>query len=351
MSELSQSETGSFNTFLSEGCKLCQLGAKMVLFVTGICPRNCFYCPVSHERRNEVVYANERLINSDRDIIEEARQMDALGTGITGGEPLLKLKEVLHYIRVLKSEFGKDHHIHLYTSLAPERDVIVRLADAGLNEIRFHPPADLWDSIEESNYSMSIECAKENGLQVGIEIPAIEGVEKIADFTRKMDCFLNLNELEFSDSNAEDMKLHGFTLQNDISNAVEGSRELARTIVPVASKMHFCSSTYKDAVQLRKRLIRIAQNTARDFDEITEDGTIIYGQVICKDERTMQKVIDCFLEQGIPDELVKITESGIETAWWVLEDLAELLRQKTDEMYIIERYPFEKGLIVEKMPV
>lgn len=351
MSELNQSETGSFNTFLPEGCKLCQIGAKMVLFVTGICPRDCFYCPVSFERRTEVVYANERLVNSDQDIIDEARQMDALGTGITGGEPLLKLKDVLHYIRLLKSEFGKEHHIHLYTSIGPERETIVMLAEAGLDEIRFHPPADIWSKIEESNYARSIGYAKDLGLQVGIEVPAIDGIEKLADFTRKSECFLNLNELEFSDSNAEEMKQQGFMLESDISNAVAGSQEIARKIIPIAGKMHFCSSTYKDAVQLRERLIRIARNTARDFDDITEDGTIVYGEVVCKDKSSIQKVIECLLEQEVPEEMIDTTACGIETAWWILEDLAELIRENTDEMFIVERYPFEKGLIVEKMPV
>lgn len=351
MSEVDQSETGSFNTFLPEGCKLCQIGAKMVLFVTGICPRDCFYCPVSRERQTEVVYANERPVNSDQEILEEARQMNSLGTGITGGEPLLMLGDVLHYIRLLKSEFGKEHHIHLYTSLAPDRETINMLAEAELDEIRFHPQLELWDNIEESDYSRSIEYAKEKGLEVGIEVPAIEGIEKIAVFTRKIDCFLNLNELEFSDSNAEAMKLRGFVLESDTSNAVAGSLEIARKIIPIAGKMHFCSSTYKDAVQLRERLIRIAQNTAREFDDITEDGTVIYGQVLCANDNSIQNIIECFSEQEVPEEMIEITASGIETAWWILEDLAELIRQNTDEMFIIERYPFEKGLIVEKMPV
>lgn len=351
MSEVYQSENGSFYTFLSEGCKLCRTGAKMVLFVTGICPRDCFYCPVSFERRAEVVYANERPVNSDEDIIKEARQMDALGTGITGGEPLIRLEKVIHYIRLLKSEFGKGYHIHLYTSLAPDRETIARLAKAGLDEIRFHPPMELWHDLKGSPYAESVKHAKDYRLQVGIEVPSIEGVEKVAEFASAADCFLNLNELEFSDSNAENLKARGFELENDTSNAVAGSRELARRIVPVVGKMHFCSSTYKDAVQLRERLIRIAWNTARDFDDISEDGTIMYGQVICNEKNSAQRVIKCFLEQGVPEEMMETTVSGIETAWWILADIAELIRQNADEMFIVERYPFEKGQIVEKIPV
>ncbi len=323
----------------------------MVLFVTGICPRDCFYCPVSIERRNEVLYANERPVSSDRDIIEEARQMDALGTGITGGEPLLRLENVLHYIELLKSEFGKEHHIHLYTSLAPEKETIEKLAEAGLDEIRFHPPVDMWGEIRKSKYSRSIAHSKEQGLDVGIEIPAIDGIEKVAEFAKECDCFLNLNELEFSDSNAEKMKNKGFVLESDLSNAVDGSREIANRIVPIAGKTHFCSSTYKDAVQLRERLIRIARNVARDFDEITDDGTIIYGEITCLNDSCRENVRQYFMEEEVPEDMSEITESGLQTAWWILEELADMIRENTDEMFIVERYPFEKGLIVEKIPV
>lgn len=345
--------TGSFHTYLSEGCRLCQQGAKMVLFVTGVCHRDCFYCPVSAERRKDVVFANERAVNSDQDLIEEARVMDALGTGITGGEPLLVLERVLHYIRLLRSEFGREHHIHMYTSIAPDMDTTSRLAEAGLDEIRFHPPVSMWDELGTSPYVASIECARQCNIEAGIEIPAIEGMEKVAAFARETDCFLNLNELEFSDSNAGAMNLKGFVLEGDISNAVAGSMGLARNILcrGSAGKVHFCSSTYKDAVQLRERLVRVAGNTARVFDEITEEGTVVHGQILCKDAETAQAVTGLLAEEGVPPEMIEVKGRSVETAWWVLEDVADLVRENAEEMSIIERYPFENGFVVEKVPL
>src|SRR5574341_2335547 len=125
ISDMEQERTGSFFNYLPEGCRLCYKGAKMVLFVTGVCGRGCFYGPVSNKRRGkDVIFANERRVEKNEDILEEAVSMEALGTGITGGEPLLRLDRVVRYIKLLKNRFGVSHHIHLYTALAPNRSVL-----------------------------------------------------------------------------------------------------------------------------------------------------------------------------------------------------------------------------------
>jgi len=176
----------------------------MVLFVTGLCGRGCFYWPVSDEKKEkDVVFANERCVENDEDLIEEAISMKALGTGITGGEPLLRLDRVIHYIRLLKNRFGSSHHIHLYTALAPENDILESLKNSGLDEIRFHPPVHLWPDINNTEYRSCIISAHKLGLSAGIEIPSIcSDYEAILSLLEEMGGFLNLNELEFSDTNA-----------------------------------------------------------------------------------------------------------------------------------------------------
>ncbi|WP_342304340.1 radical SAM protein [Methanolobus sp. ZRKC5] len=351
MSKLIPGESGSFSSFLSDGCKLCQQGAKMVLFVTGVCPKDCFYCPVSDERRTDDTYANERKVLSDQDVLEEARQMNALGTGITGGEPLLKMDRVIHYIKLLKKEFGAQHHIHMYTSIAPDRKTLNELSQAGLDEIRFHPPVELWGRMDTTSYADSINFAKELEMEAGIEIPSIEGADKMALFVEKVGCFLNLNELEFSDTNTDAMKAKGYTLRDDVSNAVIGSEEYATEIAQNCEMIHFCSSSYKDAVQLRNRLIRIAENTARPFDEISEDGTIYYGHIECVTSDELKIVNNELLQMEVPPEMMETAADGIDIAWWILEDVAESIRTPIRKLYILERYPLKDGLIVEKIPL
>src|SRR2546428_8941847 len=73
---------------LPTGCGQCGKGAKLVLFVTGLCGYHCVYCPVSDEKMDrDVVYADEKRVTSDEDLLEEARAIRAEGVGITGGGP------------------------------------------------------------------------------------------------------------------------------------------------------------------------------------------------------------------------------------------------------------------------
>ncbi len=313
----------------------------MVLFVTGVCRKSCFYCPVSNERRGkDVIFANERPVKKDEDVIEEAVSMDALGTGITGGEPLLRLERVVHYIKLLKNEFGGSHQIHLYTALAPEKDVLETLKNSGLDELRFHPPLQLWGNINSTPYREALITAHELGLSIGIEIPAIHsdftGILALLDEVKG---FLNLNELEFSETNADELKKHGYILEDD-SSAAGGSKEAAKSLS--YGKLHFCSSSFKDAVQLRERFRRIAKKVSREFDEVTEDGTLVYGVIEGKCPDALK---------GIPGEMYSVSNGSIETGWWIAEELADELKKAGCSVSIIERHPMENGMIVEKTPL
>jgi len=336
--------SGSFYNFLPEGCQMCYKGAKMVLYVTGICGKNCFYCPVSNERREkDIIFANERRVNRDEDLIEEAISMDALGTGITGGEPLLRLDRVIHYIKLLKNKFGKSHHIHLYTALAPNKGVLESLKKAGLDEIRFHPPQNLLPGIHKKYYRVSLTEAYKLGLSVGIEIPSITcDLTGVISLLKEVDGFLNLNELEFSETNVSQLKTRGYATVDDTSSAALGSREVAEALD--FDKLHFCSSRFKDAVQLRERFKRIAKRSARYFDEITDDGTLVYG-VIEGDCSGLLR------EAGVQDEMYEVRGGTIEIAWWIAEDLAGELKKIGCEVSVIERYPMKNGMIAERTPL
>ncbi|WP_174590821.1 radical SAM protein [Methanocella conradii] len=349
MSRIIVDATGSMYTKMCRGCRLCRKGAKMVLFVTGACARDCFYCPLSEERRGkDVVYANERQVHCDDDVIAEASRMGALGTGITGGEPLLRLDRTIHYIELLKACFGKRHHVHLYTGIAPEDEVLGRLREAGLDEIRFHPPMEEWDRFRETEFNRVLKRSKELGMDAGVEIPAIKPVPEMAAAVSEIGGFLNLNELEFSDTNSVALKERGYALRDGTSNAALGSEKIGHEIVlNNIANSRYCSSRFKDAVQLRERLKRVARNTARPFDEISADGTIIYGEI----KGNIADALRMIKEMKVPRRLYRLYDDRIDMAWWALEGLCKARGAAGWQGSIVERYPMEGGLVVERIPL
>jgi hypothetical protein len=347
---LKKMECGSAcNGHIAEGCEHCCNGSKMVLLVTGECGWGCFYCPVSLEKKGlDVMFANEARVSTDEEIISEANSMDATGTGITGGDPLLVIDRTVHLIKLLKSEFGKEHHIHLYTATM-DAEKVKMLEEAGLDEIRFHPQMDMWTHMDTSNLKGIVESTN---MVVGIEVPAIPGKDKeLNELVRYANSvgvkFINLNELEFSESNWNMMSEHDFQVKDDVSSAVLGSEETAMSVMKANRKIniHYCSSAFKDGVQLRRRLTRRAQHICTDYQAVTDDGTLVRGFVYGDD---LDAIVSELKKLDVPDELFSVLDNKVEVAPWVLDDIAEELSFKC---YISEQFPTADGLEVERTPL
>jgi pyruvate formate-lyase activating enzyme-like uncharacterized protein len=337
-------------------CVRCQQGSKMVLLVTGRCAHECFYCPLSLEKRGRsVTYANEKLVKADDDILFEARSIDAKGTGVTGGDPLLVMEATLRYIRLLKKGFGKRHDIHLYTA-TPDVGKVRALAKAGLDELRFHPPVESWSRLDTTEYAECVRLAEELGMKAGAEIPAIPNTEddilKLAGALGDVGArFLNLNELEFSEGNWRELKARGFDVKDDVSSAVKDSEKVAEKVAgewELDMTLHYCSSGFKDATQLRKRIMRRARNTATSLEIITEDGTFIKGALEVEDPALVVKRLRRRFD--IPRELIRHDreKDRIEVAAWILEEIFERV---DGEAFIVEEYPTADRLEVERRPL
>ena len=113
------------------------------------------------------MYANERPCNDFTEVLEEAKAMNATGTGITGGDPMMARERSIEAIKHLKKEFGPNHHIHLYTSIPFNTKYAKELKEAGLDEIRFHLL-----KLELEKYIPTIEACAQAGILTGIELPA-----------------------------------------------------------------------------------------------------------------------------------------------------------------------------------
>lgn len=326
--------------YVAPGCTLCREGAKLVLFVTGRCERDCWYCPLSAERKGvDRVFANDREVRSDDDLLAEARVMSALGTGVTGGDPLLAPERVVRYCRLLKEEFGPGHQIHLYTGRAPTRAELLPLVGL-VDELRFHPPHEEWERILETAYPGALREARALGFACGVEVPSLPGLEGLVPLLPLCD-FFNVNELEWGEANADGMRERGLSLASPVCNAIAGARDWT---APLAhdERVRFCSSAFKDAVQLRGRMVRIARNTARPFDECTDDGTVVYGRL-----RPTEGIEAAIAALELDEEEYAIADGDLELAWWRLAEGREAV---VGEKAVVERYP-NRGMIVEVTPL
>ncbi len=371
MKEIHELDEGSmyFGT-LPKGCTYCGPGEKLVLLITGKCQRRCFYCPLSIKKRGkDVIYADELKVDNLEDILEEANAIAAKGTGITGGDPMVTPELTLEAIRLLKDNFGDKHHIHLYTAGGFELKYIAALSDAGLDELRFHPPAYTWDKVDK-HFDNLLKLALDSKISIGAELPVIPGFEEsIKSFTQYIDScgveFINLNELEFSEGNWDKCKARGFSQKSPISNAVLGSERSAIKILhelanddELTLNIHYCSAQFKDRQQLRNRLIRRAKHVIRPFELLTEDGTFLLGIIEPINEKNLndlERVRTQFLEKfDVPGELLNLSYKAkrLEIASWILEKLRnEIPAELREHCFIIEEYPTADRLEVERIPI
>lgn len=360
---------------LPKGCQYCVRGEKLVLFVTGICPRRCYFCPVSDEKfGKDVCFANERKVHQDDDLLTEAQLMRARGAGITGGDPLTRLDRTVNDIRLLKEKYGKEFHIHLYTSLNLVTEEALRcLSAAGLDEIRFHLDFDsskLWEKLL---------LAKNYPWNIGVELPLIPTKEKelfnVIDFISHHVDFLVLNELEVADNAHSQLLAMGFQTKDEISYAVQGSLELGQRLLKYVEErgyqlaVHLCTAKLKDGVQLSNRLKREAQGMRKKFDIVTEEGLLVRGALylpsLVPGFGYRRKLAECDKEKYIEQlkEKVKSVVAELQLAekeWYLDSEKPRILisskkikplRKKLNQMgfipAIVKEYPTADQLEIE----
>ena len=350
----------------TEGCIQCQMGSKLVLFITGHCHWMCDYCPLSENRREiDWMFANERRVEiGDWDaVIEEARAMNATGAGITGGDPVMARERVLEACKILKNEFGDDFHLHMYTSIPFKAEWANDFAEAGLDEIRFH-----FLDLESEKYTETMAACIESGMLTGVEIPCEPDKEnelmQLLETMRDMPVqFLNLNELEITVGNHDNMELRGFNLSDEITAGAAGSGELAtrmRDRVMAASigapdpeegtvrepypyHLKFCTATYKDSGQLRRRFIRRGEHTISPHEILTEDGTLLFGAVDCSLEDSEEWIEEIHTETGLPRRFM-LYDSDNERIELPLSMAEELVGEIEAPISLVEVHPTHERL-------
>jgi len=296
---------------VAEGCKMCVRGEKLVLFITGICDRNCKYCSLSNLRKNkDDIWTNERKINSIKEMIEEVKESHAKGAGITGGNPLLKLDRTIEYASALKKEFGKEFHIHIYlpTNLV-DCEKLEKLSRV-IDEVRFHAEflnKDLnYGEIEKEIEKLKLAGKFFKKESIGIELPMIPDKEqKIFEFIKKVSPyigFVNLNEFEVGESNI-DFVTDNYNLEEGgyiISGSKKAGINLLKKLEEQGTnlKVHFCTANTKNRFQYANRL---KKHDILPYGHRNKEGTVIY--LIVNDRKEFEGLIKKYPEDTYYDKI------------------------------------------------
>ena len=237
--------------------------------------------------------------------------------------------------------------------MSTDLEKIRTLAQAGLDEIRFHIPPGLWSHPQAMGFPAAARLAKNLGMTVGLEVPLIP--EREADLVTLIEwaeaeglAFVNLDEMEYSDANFARMKLRGYEIKDELSYGVRGADEAARRLLERSwrTTVHYCTSGYKDGWQLRTRIKRRAEHVARPWDVVTEDGTLVKG--VIEGDGLEGLLSELMRIHRVPLDFIRLDASRrrIEIAPWFLDAIAPRLGRPS---FVVEEYPTADGLEVERV--
>ncbi|MBS3075232.1 hypothetical protein J4429_02110 [Candidatus Pacearchaeota archaeon] len=267
------------------GCKYCIKGEKLVIFISGICKRNCYYCSLSNKRKNkDITWINERIVKNPIQAIQEAIESNATSAGITGGDPFLFMNRTIKYAKALKNKFGKKFHIHIYLPTQNLTNSKLKQLSKYINEVRFHPNFLInsnKDNINKETQKIKLANKFWKKQNIGIELPMIpEKKQKILNFILKIQNyigFVNLNELEISETNFNCMincynfNKSGYVVKSSKSAGLWLLKKLQKHKTKL--KIHFCTADLKNNYQFKNRLLK---HKILPHGKRTKDGTVLY---------------------------------------------------------------------------
>lgn len=263
---------------ISPGCELCGRGYWSCLFINGVCNANCFYCPAGQQDVSVPTTNTIEFPNVD-DYIGYIKKFGFTGVSISGGEPFLTYEKTWQYIDAVRKNFGDSIYIWMYTNgILVTKEKLIKLKEAGLNEIRFDLSAD--------SYKLdAIKLAVDIIENVTVEIPAIpEDFEKLKNLIKELKAigvnYLNLHQIRCTPFNYKKLVKRGYTFLHGPKIVVLESELTALRLIKynidnkINLPINYCSFIYKYRFQNRAARIRHAKEICNAYEEITSTGLI-----------------------------------------------------------------------------
>lgn len=182
---------------LSPGCRACKEGTWDCIFTTMQCNLDCDFCYSPHAIPKD--YAGSLLGSAPGEIAENHDRTCITGISFSGGEPFAEPSKLLDWVAWFASRYpGKYFWVYTNGLLADEKK-LQRLAELGIDEIRFNLAATGYD---HPAVLQNMAAAARWIPNVTVEIPAIPEhgaklISCLSSWSALGIRFLNLHELMY----------------------------------------------------------------------------------------------------------------------------------------------------------
>ena len=263
---------------LSPGCRHCSGGTWSCLFINNRCNAACFFCPAPQEV-DGMPSTSALTFATPGEYADYCAETGVRGISISGGEPLLSPDRTLAYLRECKKRFGDGCHFWLYTNgTLVDSDTFRRLADEGLDEIRFN-------IIARDYRTDMVGLAAKSIPVVTVEIPAVpedssllrRAMHEMASAGAK---HLNLHQIRCTPYNCRNLIERDYTFLHGPHASVLESELAALDAMAFAADnrlplpVNYCSFIYRHRYQGDAAARRAAIKTVTSTESVTARGLI-----------------------------------------------------------------------------
>ncbi len=291
---------------LSPGCRICGEGGWSCLFVNGKCNCRCFYCPSS---QNEIGVPTTNRVPFTRpaDFAAYTDHFGFTGVSISGGEPLLTPALTLRFLQAVDQSKKRPLHLWMYTNgTLLNADLVKKLRDAGLDEIRFDLSAVDYD-LEK------IQLAVGEIPNVTVEIPAIpEDFQRLTELLPQMKAIgvdhLNLHQLRLNPFNRDQLDRRKYTYLHGEKVTVLESELMALALMQhvveqnIGLPVNYCASVFQHRFQRAAARRKSARLMVKSHESITESG-YIRSLGLVGDPETLSRKADQLTKHGVDGQL------------------------------------------------
>lgn len=291
---------------LSPGCRLCGEGGWSCLFVNGKCNCRCFYCPSAQD---EIGTPTTHRIPFSRptDYAAYVSHFGYTGVSISGGEPLLTPDLTLRFLQAVNQSKKRPLHLWMYTNgTLLTADLVKRLHDAGLDEIRF--------DLSAVGYNLEkVRLAVGHIPTVTVEIPAIpEDFQRLTKLLPQLKetgiDHLNLHQLRLTPHNRDQLDKRRYTyLHGERVTVLESELTALALMQNVVEKgiglpINYCTFVFQNRFQRAAARRKSAQLIIKPHESITESG-YIRSIGLVGDPETLSKKADRLAKNGVDGQL------------------------------------------------